>query len=161
MQTPATLTACALAFVLTSPPLSAQDSARTPDPYQCTLTRSKREGKVAFARRCAEDFIKRGGYTTVPVQDTSLVARERIEFGGVRDALAQRHGTLQPTAQSVGCSSTGCSATFRYADTSLACVFRVVTMTADFREMLVQHQDATYAPGTVGARRCAARRAAR
>ena len=161
MQTHGTLTACALALVLTSPPISAQDSARTPDPYQCILTRSKGERKVAFARRCAEDFIKRSGYTTVPVQDTNLVARERIEFGGVRDALAQRHGTLRPTAQSVRCSSTGCYATFGYADTSLACVFRVVTMTDDFGEMLVQHQDATYAPGTVGARRCAAHRTAR
>lgn len=161
MHIHAPLTACALALVLTSPSLSAQDSARTPDDYQCTLTRSKNERKVAFARRCAEDFIKRSGYTTVPVQDTGLAAFERIQFGGVRDVLDQRHGTLQPDAESVGCSSTGCSATFRYADTSLACVLRVVTMTADFGGMLVQHQDATYAPGTAGARRCAARRPAR
>jgi len=137
--------------------LPAQDSSQVAHPHRCLLERQFRESRVAFARRCAEDFIKRSGYTTAPVEDTSLVGFERIQFGTVKDILNQRHGTLRPTAESVHCSKSGCSAVFHYADSSLVCVFRILTMKADFTELRVQHQGATYAPGTAGARRCAER----
>src|SRR2546427_1338298 len=116
-------------FVATA--LSAQARpipADTLEPARrCVFTRAPKESTSAFLRRCAEDFVARNGYTSVPpASDSTLRATESIEFGSSWQQVVQRrHNELSPKAESAGCTKTGCAATFRYAGGD-ACIVRVV-----------------------------------
>jgi hypothetical protein len=127
----------ALVFLsLVATPASGQVAS---PPNQCSLRRAETETSAGFARRCAEDFVKRNGY--------------------VADSLKQ--ASLQPAAESVKCDSQACYATFHYADPRLACSLRLVTMTPAFSNVHVEHQDVTYKPGSREAKKCARKRASK
>ncbi len=133
-------------------PADTLEAART-----CLLVRAHREPADSFARRCAEEFIARNGYTSSPpTADTSLWTPESIEFASSwADALQRRHNTLFPRAESAGCETGGCAATFRYASDTSLCHMRIVTMSSSFKGMRMQHQEVQPAPGTPRARACA------
>ncbi len=91
-----------------------------------------------------------------PTADTSLWTPESIEFASSwADALQRRHNTLFPRAESAGCETGGCAATFRYASDTSLCHMRIVTMSSSFKGMRMQHQEVQPAPGTPRARACA------
>ncbi len=133
-------------------PADTLEAART-----CLLVRAPREPADSFARRCAEEFIARNGYTSSPpTADTSLWAPESIEFASSwAEALQQRHNTLFPRAESAGCEAGGCAATFRYPSDTSACYMRIVTMSSSFKGMRMQHQLVQLAPQFPRARACA------
>ena len=95
----------------------------------------------AQAVRCAEWFIARQGYTLAPaIEDTTRVVTEGIEWeSSVRERLARRRGSLQPTAFGI-CprSDGGYDVAFR---TATGVGARGVSMDSQFGSLRVEHQD--------------------
>ncbi len=122
----------------------------------CTLAPKPTEFPESFARRCAEDFIGRNGYTSsAPAADSTLWVSEGIEFASSwAGVLRGRQNSLQAHAATVFCNSVECGATFRSARDPTPCYERIVTMTRSFKGMRMQHQGVAPAPGTKEARRC-------
>jgi hypothetical protein len=122
---------------------------------RCAFTRGPKESIKAFVRRCAEDFVTRNGYTSVPpTSDSSLWATESIQFAPSWQAVfQQRHNQLVPKAEGIGCSKTSCSATFRFSGSD-PCVFRAVTMGKDGKGMRMEHQSGVPVPGSAAERKC-------
>ncbi len=133
------------------PALSATSPAR-----QCSGARHTAESLVVYATRCAEEFVRRNGYTPAPpAPDTLLLAEEAIEYGrSWPERLRLRRATLDEQAVSAACSATGCGVTFRYLATASQCRFRLVTMTAEGAALRIAHQDVAPEPDSGGARRC-------
>jgi len=153
-----TLLAHLLLVMVLGAPLSAQvrpadtlDSSR-----RCLFTRGRRESTSEFLRRCAEDFVARNGYTSAPpTSDSTLWSPESIEFASSwQEVFQRRHNRLMPKAESAGCNRGGCAATFRYADPSIRCVVRVVTMSKTGSGMRMEHQEAVPRPGSAEERKC-------
>ena len=143
-------------LVLISSATFAEPPGTGTDARVCRLRGEQAEALDAVAKRCAEDFVRRNGYTRFePTSDPSLLATENIEFcSSWTECLKDRRGTLKPTAHSSSCSEDGCSVAFQYSDPSLTCQYRIVTMTRELTEMLMQHQSSMPAPGTPEAERC-------
>jgi hypothetical protein len=133
-------------------PSDARDPAR-----RCAVARGDKEPDSSFARRCAEEFVRRNGYTSVDAQvDSTTWAAEGIEWASsVSEILTYRRNTLMPHAIGVRCIPKGCGVTFAYRDSSFKCVFRMVTMSKGFRGMRMEHQDVFAPPGSPESRRCA------
>ena len=93
---------------------------------------------------CAEWFVARNGYTDLPVADTSVIARESIEFHvTIRDLLAHRQNSLGRRAVVV-CHrakgrSPGFTVGFLAPDPADSSVGRAVTMDTAFRALRVEH----------------------
>ncbi len=100
------------------------------------------EAASEAARRCAEEFVARNGYTLAsPASDTLLLVVESIEReASWADRLAERRGTLLTPAISSDCTDLGCTVIFDFAPPA-QCAGRAVTMTAQFTQMQVQHRD--------------------
>jgi len=122
----------------------------------CLFTRRLDESTQSVARRRAEDFIARNGYTlSPPTADSTLWASEDIEIDSTwAGVLRWRHNSLQSHAATVGCDSIECGATFQSAGDRSPCFERIVTMTGSFKGMRMQHQGVGPAPGTKEARQC-------
>lgn len=132
---------CAVLFggALAIQPLSGQA------PTDCRLPRGARESAVAYARRCAEHYIRAAGYTRdSSAVDTTLFARDIIEFEERSRVLAARAGTLRPRALRADCDVDGCLVAFAYANPALVCAARAVRMGPEFTELHVVHQDLNY-----------------
>jgi len=132
-------------------PADTLERART-----CILARRPTESPESFARRCAEDFIGRNGYTSsAPAADSTEWVSEGIEFASSWAGVFRwRQNSLQAHAATVFCGTLECGATFRSARDPTPCYERIVTMTRSFKGMRMQHQGVVPAPGTKEARRC-------
>lgn len=130
----------ALALLSAAPDLRAQETA--PDPRACRVAREAGEDDVAYAVRCAEEFVRRNGYTTAPADpDTTQHAAESIERRSPSERLAMRAGSLESRAYAI-CEGNG--------DRRFTVVFafrggngphaRAVTMSAAFDALRVQHR---------------------
>lgn len=131
----------ALALLSAAPDLRAQETA--PDPRACRVAREAGDDDVAYAVRCAEEFVRRNGYTTAPADpDTTLHAAESIERRqSAGERAADRAGMLEARAMGM-CEGEG--------DRRFTVVFafrggsgphaRAVTMSAAFDALRVQHR---------------------
>jgi hypothetical protein len=144
-------TASCLALVLillSARPSAAQQILAVADTTAlraCRVALVEGEQPELRAARCAEDFIRRNGYTSAP-PDTSLgVARESIEWEASDSARLQaRHGSLLPDALGVcpgARGAPGYTVAFRYAGSTSDSIGRAVTMSPEFTELRVQHPD--------------------
>ena len=111
-----------------------------PNLRQCQLVRNAYEEAESFAKRCAERFVTTNGYTTVAVDDTSLVVPEALGIGDVHEALVRRRGTLHEVAITSDCSPLQCTVTFRYKQYREDCQFRRITMSRGFDHIRMEHQ---------------------
>jgi hypothetical protein len=132
----------ALALLAAAPDLRAQATA--PDPRACRVAREAGEDDVAYAVRCAEEFVRRNGYTTEPADpDTTQHAAESIERRSPSERLAMRAGSLESRAYAI-CEGEGAhrfTVVFRIRRLDVHGVARRVTMSANFGEMRMQHLD--------------------
>ena len=101
---------------------------------QCAVLRLSSETDACFAVRCAEDFIRRNGYTSQPV--TGPLQTESF----VSPSPEQRRGSLEGAAAGYVTYSSGHLVAFRHASSTRA-VGRAVTMSATFGDLKVEHQD--------------------
>jgi hypothetical protein len=139
-----------LAVALTSS-LAGAAEPRGPDfawptPQTCRIEQSKLPAADA-AVLCAGRFIARNGYTQEPpVSDEAQITSESIEWSrSVGEMLASRHGTLEPQAYGI-CDhghwqEPGYTVVFRYAGGEAPDRARTVTMTPEFGDLRVEHQD--------------------
>jgi len=85
------------------------------------------------ARRCAEEFVRANGYTDrPPTDDSTRWVRETDDRGPWPVVLAGRIGNLEWRAAGVQCSVRRCVVLFRLVRPTIACGFRIVTMTQVF-----------------------------
>jgi hypothetical protein len=131
-----------LALLLAAAGAAAQE-VEPADARACRVARDPARSAAEHAVRCAEDFVRRNGYTRLPA-DFAVPAGESIERAGSPPGLrAARAGTLEPGAAGVCTGGEGAHAftvVFRHADPA-APNARAVTMSPAFGEMRVQHQD--------------------
>jgi hypothetical protein len=131
----------------------------------CQVPRVASESPRTHAQRCAEDFIRRNGYTAAaPTVTERTIAYETITIAGSwREVLAFRRNSLRPSALGV-CSgsrrdSLGFTVVFRYRDTAIGDA-RAVTMNRTFNALRVEHEDFSVAvvdSARLGCARVAAR----
>lgn len=137
----ALISACALRH--------APDTApRWTEARQCPFHPTADVDSAETAVKCAEEFIARNGYTlTPPVWGSAQLAEETFETGQPwSEVLARRRGTLKPKSVGVcvGASDRAdmvYTVAFPYADNRVTALVRVVTMTASFGDLRMQHQD--------------------
>ena len=117
------------------------ESADSPD-RTCRLERGPQEPSHAFARRCAESFIRANGYTSAqPADEVTPLAAESYDHGTREDVLRFRHNQLQLPAEYAECRNGRCTVWFRYNVPSATCRRRLVMMSTTFTGMHLQHQD--------------------
>ena len=105
-----------------------------PTERACRVERGKNEPSECFAVRCAEDFVRRNGYTAD--EATGPVVRESVHSL----TLEQRRGMLERSAVGYRAYPPGHLVVFKYS-TSAGKTARAVTMGADFDDLRVEHQD--------------------
>ena len=107
---------------------------------RCEVVRLARESDTCYAVRCAEDFVARNGYTQK--EAVGRIRLESVERGQLADILRARRRTLASVASAyLGDSiQSGHAIAFRYTE-SRSNDGRVVTMTGDFDNLKVAHQD--------------------
>lgn len=147
------LAVAALLALASTHALAAQAAGET-DARACGLPREAGMDDAAHAVRCAEDFVRRNGYTTEP-GDTTRLAGESIEFASSRkELLHDRSGSLKARAFGVCVGIPGdamyFTVVFRHLDPRYTNA-RAVTMSRSFGEMRVQHRD--FDASVVAARR--------
>lgn len=96
---------------------------------RCAIERAANESADCFAVRCAEDFVRRNGYTV----DTASGPQRPDPLGL---SVAARHATLNPFAIFHKRVASGHSVGFRYRDSSDN-VGRAVTMSDSFLALTV------------------------
>jgi len=101
----------------------------------CRVERALGEKDACFAIRCAEDFIRRNGYTNVPPSEP--IALETLERSEPSRLLDSRRGIVKPKAVHYRGGDVH-TVLFEYSDGSS---FKAVQMGQDFANLLVQHQD--------------------
>jgi hypothetical protein len=129
-----------LALVLMGLPKGISAQAH-PDPRSCLGPQRSGATPVQRAVACAEEFIRRNGYTSHPAADSTLLATESIEWGV--SLLEGRHDSLAERAFGVctgGGDSHAFTVVFTYREGSKE-VARAVTMSREFTELRVQHVD--------------------
>jgi len=84
------------------------------------------------AVRCAEDFVRRNGYTIEPpLPDTALLAPENATaWTGWHAELKRRRSRLDPHAVAASCDERRCRVYFEHADPSHRCRFQEVFLNA-------------------------------
>jgi hypothetical protein len=105
---------------------------------RCQVARLAGEHADCYAVRCAEDFIRRNGYTIEPAS----VPQYRDAFSA---SMEERHGMLYSSAIVHQWISGGHFVGFRYRDSSDN-VGRAVTMTSTFNELKLDHVHFVWAP---------------
>jgi hypothetical protein len=105
---------------------------------RCEVIRAPGENADCYAVRCAEDYVRRGGYTVEPPSVTPL-------DDALGDSLAQRHGMLYGSAIIHERSTTGHVVGFRYRDSSDN-VGRAVTMNLGFGAMKLDPLNLVWPP---------------
>jgi hypothetical protein len=124
--------------------LAAQQSAVR----ECGVARDSAVSDAQHAIACAEEFVRRNGYTEAPPTADSLLAFESIEsVNSLRELLERRHDTLGERAFAVcigkadgdGLTGHSYAVVFLVRITSLPHA-RVVTMSAQFDQLRVQHR---------------------
>lgn len=135
-------------------PALTQSPDPTPDPRKCRLSRAADEAIESVAKRCAEDFVRRNGYTDAAADVDSIVRESFESWSSVADVLRRRHKSLNADAYSTGCSDDGCGVTFGHGGPRTPCAFRIVTMTREFTLMRMEHQLVMPAPDTPDGQRC-------
>jgi hypothetical protein len=114
------------------PPTSSRPGP--PIEGQCGVIRRSNETEACFAVRCAEDFIRRNGYTSEPA--TGPLQTESFNS----PTLERRTGTLVKAAAGYAPYPPGHLVPFRYTSGTTK-TGRAVTMSATFDRMRVEHQD--------------------
>lgn len=105
-----------------------------------------------MARRCAEEFVRQNGYTSLPpTDDSTRWVLERGEGGPWPRVLVARSGSLERAAATVQCSVRQCLVLFRLQKPLTACVYRAVSMTQVFTRIRLE-------PGGIRDVRCYQRR---
>ena len=118
----------------TQRPEEAQSAAGPPGERGCRVSRAANESSECFAVRCAEDFVRRNGYTLDAA--TGPVARESIHS----PTLEQRRGMLERSAVGYRPYPPGHLVVFKYSS-STGKAGRAVTMSGEFGDLRVEHQD--------------------
>jgi hypothetical protein len=112
----------------------AKTASRPPREPACPLARATKESPECFAVRCAEDFVRRNGYTgdaaTGPIVPESVHPVTLEERQGMLDGAAVGYRPYPP----------GHLVVFRYSG-STGKTARAVTMSGDFDGLRVEHQD--------------------
>ncbi len=132
----------------TQPPGETKAAATFPPERRCRLARGPNESPECFAVRCAEDFVRRNGYTVEAA--TGPIVGESVDS----PTLEQRRGTLERAAVGYRPSPPGHLVVFKYSS-SQGKTARAVTMSASFDNLRVQHQDFLLA-GAGSVPKCAA-----
>ncbi|HYJ79028.1 MAG TPA: hypothetical protein VEW03_05480 [Longimicrobiaceae bacterium] len=122
-------------------------NAQQPRVRECGVARDSAASDARHAIACAEEFVRRNGYTEAPpTTDSTLVAFESIEFAdSLREVLALRHNALMERAVGVcigkadgdGLTDHAYTVIFYLRATSGGHARRV-TMSAQFDELWVQ-----------------------
>ena len=107
---------------------------------RCQVARLAGEHADCYAVRCAEDFIRRNGYTIEPAS----VPQYRDAFSA---SMEERHGMLYSSAIVHQWISGGHFVGFRYRDSSDN-VGRAVTMTGNFSDLKLDHVHFVWAPAS-------------
>ena len=101
-----------------------------------------------IAVRCAEDFVRRNGYTEAPVDLSSPLAFEAIESIEWTDSiprlLAERHASLEGKAAGICAGDRGApgyTVAFRRHTPTSAATGRAVTMSPQFTKLRMEHVD--------------------
>jgi hypothetical protein len=150
------LAVCALATSCAQP-------AKPLDPRSCRGVPAS--DPVTTAVLCAEEFVRRNGYTGVPAGDSADIAMETIEFyPNWKALLAARANSIEPSPAIV-CNrrflrlvEPGYTVMFRYRkqmtapELSAYSFGRAVSMTADFRELRMEHQSIVLTDTIAGCR---------
>ena len=103
------------------------------DDRDCRLDRAKDESSECFAVRCAEDFVRRNGYTLDPA--TGPIVDEAIESPTVQE----RKGMLEKSAVGYKAYPPGHIVVFKLSSSSSE-LGRGVSMSREFGDLRVGHQ---------------------
>ena len=137
------LLAAALLLAASARNLQAQAPEPT-DPRACELGGGPAVTAARYAIACAEKFVRRNGYTSLPASaDSSMISREAEEpAGSVAELLDRRRDTLEPQAFGicVGNAGEGYVVPFRYRAGSKTRA-RAVVMSVAFDQLRVYPQD--------------------
>ena len=100
----------------------------------CHVARTGTESSECFAVRCAEDFVRRNGYTTDAA--TGPLAKESVHS----PTLEERRGVLERSAFGYRPYPPGHLVVFKYSRSTRKTA-RAVTMSGAFDALRVEHQD--------------------
>ena len=118
----------------TQRPKQTQTAASPPDDRACRVGRGTNESAECFAVRCAEDFVRRNGYTLDAA--TGPVVRESV----YSPTVDERKGMLERVAVGYRSYPPGHLVVFRYSS-STGKTGRAVTMSGEFGDLRVAHQE--------------------
>jgi hypothetical protein len=118
----------------TQRPGDTQTAAAPHGERACRVTRAKSESPECFAVRCAEDFVRRNGYTLDPT--TGPVVKESV----YSPTLEERRGMLARSAIGYRPYPPGHLVVFKYSS-STGKTARAVTMSGEFDDLRVEHQE--------------------
>jgi hypothetical protein len=111
-----------------------QSAGRLSSERACGVARASWESVGCFAVRCAEEFVRRNGYTLEPA--TGPISTESV----YSPTLEERRGTLLGSAAGYRQHSSGHRVFFKFSSATESHA-RAVTMNADFDNLRVEHQD--------------------
>ena len=98
-----------------------------------------------IAVRCAEDFVRRNGYTEMTADTSSPRAFEAIErTDSIPRLLAERHASLEAKAVGICTDNRGApgyTVAFRRHTATSAATGRAVTMSSRFTNLRMEHVD--------------------
>jgi hypothetical protein len=119
---------------------SESSSAPVDSEGRCQIARREGEAADCYAVRCAEDFIRRNGYTIEP-------ASGPLRPDAFNASQQERRGMLYGSAIVHKWVSTGHFVGFRYRDSSDN-VGRAVTMTSSFSDLRLDHLNLVWPPAS-------------
>ena len=123
----------------TQRPKETQATAAPSGDRACRVGRANNESSECYAVRCAEDFVRRNGYTLDAT--TGPVARESV----YSPTPEERRGILERSAVGYRPYPPGHLVVFKYSSPT-AKTGRAVTMSGEFGDVRVEHQDLSAAP---------------
>ena len=127
-----------------TPPLAGPDSIAR----RCRIAIDRAQPPASLASRCAEEFVRRNGYTDVgPSPDSTSWATETFElpWESIAALMRARHNLLESHA-AVVCdglapADRGFTVVFRYRGDTSGTRGRAVVMGRTYDGMIIMHQD--------------------